>query len=118
MAIKSHTELKGDVMGLFVLINTTLLVYKQLSRHNNSSNELQSSRSSPVLRNIERTCNIGKAWAFKRVATATLRPRRVESLFPVISHAFLIFKQLSTQGTITNCSLNKLDIKNHWVLGI
>ena len=23
---------------------------------------------------------------------------------------------MSTQGTITSCSLNKLDVKNHWVL--
>ena len=52
MASNSPTELEGGVMGLFVLINTTLLAYKQLS----------------------------------------------------------------TQGTITSCSLNKLDVKNHWVL--
>ena len=39
MASNSRTELEGGVMGLFVLINTTLLVYKQLSRHNNSNNE-------------------------------------------------------------------------------
>ena len=40
----------------------------------------------------------------------------VEGLFLVISHTFPIYKQLSTQGTITSCSLNKLDVKNHWVL--
>ena len=40
----------------------------------------------------------------------------MEGLFLVISHTFLVYKQLSTQGTITSCSLNKLDIKNHWVL--
>ena len=40
----------------------------------------------------------------------------VEDLFLVISHTFPIYKQLSTQGTITSCSLNKLDVKNHWVL--
>ena len=40
----------------------------------------------------------------------------VESLFLVISHTFPIYKQLSTQGTITSYSLNKLDVKNHWVL--
>ena len=40
----------------------------------------------------------------------------VEGLFLVISHTFPIYKQLSTQGTITSCSLNNLDIKNHWVL--
>ena len=42
--------------------------------------------------------------------------RGVEGLFLVISHTFPIYKQLSTQGTITSCSLNKLDVKNHWVL--
>ena len=42
----------------------------------------------------------------------------VEGLFLVISHTFPIYKQLSTQGTMTSCScsLNKLDVKNHWVL--
>ena len=40
----------------------------------------------------------------------------VEGLFLVISHTFPIYKQLSTQGTITSCSLNKLHVKNHWVL--
>ena len=40
----------------------------------------------------------------------------VEGLFLVISHTFPIYKQLSTQGTITSCSLNKLEVKNHWVL--
>ena len=40
----------------------------------------------------------------------------VEGLFLVISHTFPIYKQLSTQGTITSCSLNKLYVKNHWVL--
>ena len=40
----------------------------------------------------------------------------VEGLFLVISHTFPIYKQLSTQGIITICSLNKLDVKNHWVL--
>ena len=40
----------------------------------------------------------------------------VEGLFLVISRTFPIYKQLSTQGTITSCSLNKLDVKNHWVL--
>ena len=40
----------------------------------------------------------------------------VEGLFLVISHTFPFYKQLSTQGTITSCSLNKLDVKNHWVL--
>ena len=40
----------------------------------------------------------------------------VDGLFLVISHKFPIYKQLSTQGTITSCSLNKLDVKNHWVL--
>ena len=40
----------------------------------------------------------------------------VEGLFVVISHTFPIYKQLSTQGTITSCSINKLDVKNHWVL--
>ena len=34
MASNSRTELEGGVMGLFVLINTTLLAFKQLSRHN------------------------------------------------------------------------------------
>ena len=37
-------------------------------------------------------------------------------MFLVINHTFPIYKQLSTQGTITSCSLNKLDVKNHWVL--
>ena len=37
-------------------------------------------------------------------------------MFLVISYTFPIYKQLSTQGTITSCSLNKLDVKNHWVL--
>ena len=37
-------------------------------------------------------------------------------MFLVISDTFLVYKQLSTQGTITSCSLNKLDVKNHWVL--
>ena len=36
MASNSCTELEGGVVSLFVLINTTLLVYKQLLRHNNS----------------------------------------------------------------------------------
>ena len=40
MASNSSTELEGVVMGLVVLINTTFLVYKQLSRYNNSKNEL------------------------------------------------------------------------------
>ena len=40
LASNSRTELEGGVMGLFVLINTTLLAYKQLSGHNNSNNEL------------------------------------------------------------------------------
>ena len=71
MASNSYTELEGGVMGLFVLINTPLLVYKQLSRHNNSNND---SCLSPVLHNIELTCNISSAWAFKRVAITTLSP--------------------------------------------
>ena len=29
----------------------------------------------------------------------------VEGLFPVINHTFLVYKQLSTQGTIMSCSL-------------
>ena len=40
MASNSHTELEGGVMGLFVLINTTLLVHKQLSRYNYNNNKL------------------------------------------------------------------------------
>ena len=47
---------------------------------------------------------------------ATLRSSSVEGLFLVINDTFLVYKQLSTQGTITSCSLNKLDVKNHWVL--
>ena len=113
MASNSRTELEGGVMGLFVLISTTLLVCKQLSRHNNRNNDLWSSHSSPVLRNIECTCNIGNTCEFKWVATATLRSHHVEGLFPVINHTFLVYKQVSTQGTITSRSLNKLDVKNH-----
>ena len=37
-------------------------------------------------------------------------------LFPVIGHTFLVYKKPSTQGTITRYNLNKLDVKNHWVL--
>ena len=37
----------------------------------------------------------------------------VDDLFLVIDDAFLIYKQ---QGTITSCSLHKLDVKNQWVL--
>ena len=37
----------------------------------------------------------------------------VEGLF---LDMFLIYKQLSTQGTTTSCGLNKLDVKNYWVL--
>ena len=37
----------------------------------------------------------------------------IESLFLVFNDMFLIYKQ---QGTIISCSLNKLDVKNHWVL--
>ena len=39
MASNSRTEFDGGVMGLFVLINTTLLAYKQLSRHNDSNGD-------------------------------------------------------------------------------
>ena len=37
-------------------------------------------------------------------------------MFLVISDTFLVYKQLSTQGTIARCSLNNLNVKNHWVL--
>ena len=40
MASNSRTELEGGVVGLFALINTIFLVYKQLSRHNNNNDEL------------------------------------------------------------------------------
>ena len=37
-------------------------------------------------------------------------------MFLVLSDTFLIYKQLSTQGTLTSCSQNELDAKNHWVI--
>ena len=50
MASNSHTELEGGVMGLFVLTNTTFLVYKPQQQ---------------VVVNLQ-------AWAFKWVAIAML----------------------------------------------
>ena len=33
-------------------------------------------------------------------------------------HLWVVYKQLSTQGTITSCSLNKLDTTNQQVLDV
>ena len=40
----------------------------------------------------------------------------VEGLFLLIDNTFLLYKQWSTQGTITSRSLNKIDVNDQWVL--
>ena len=51
-------------------------------------------------------CNISNAWAFKWLVKASKSPADLEGgvdgLFLLINKTFLIYKQLSTTGTIMN----------------